>query len=417
MKKLLAVILVLIPCVAGAFFFSPGGSGGGGGTFSGTEISWDNVTGKPTSLVADGYVSSTKILDNTIVNADINSAAGIVGSKLADATIDMAKIRFNHDLGYSKYTGGTGVRLRYHFTDDTGLGYLTLRDNGMASIAGTDNAGTWEGSLTLGIADGSPAAYLRANTGHAVKIQGDNVVIVGQLQSDNVAITGGTISGVTITGSVSGNAGTATALAADPADCSAGQVATGIAASGALSCTANPSVTSMTAGEFISSAADNTRGVTVPNTADPTGANLAAGKMWVTDNSVKVRSNDNTVTFIAGSMTKPYSFGIDNVADSDDVFIWMDLPRAITITKITCFASVDNVVGSLTECTAADVTSCTAVDSTDFTIGGATLQTTATSFDSGFENAGIAAGAHLKWLTTSAPATSNKLSCTIQYRE
>ena len=181
--------------------------------------------------------------------------------------------------------------------------------------------------------------------------------------------------------------------------------------------TDNVTFNSVTAGEFISNAADNTRGVTVPNTADPTTTNLAAGKCWVTDNTWKCRTNDNTVTAIMGAMTKSYGFGIDNVAASDDVFIWMDLPRAITITKVTCFASVDNVVGSLTECTAADVTSCTAVDSTDFTIGGATLQTTATSFTTGFENAGIAAGAHLKWLTTSAPATSNKLSCTIQYRE
>jgi hypothetical protein len=45
---------------------------------------------------------------------------------------------------------------------------------------------------------------------------------------------------------ISGNAGTATALAADPADCAAGQVATGIAASGALTCTATPSVTTLT---------------------------------------------------------------------------------------------------------------------------------------------------------------------------
>lgn len=45
---------------------------------------------------------------------------------------------------------------------------------------------------------------------------------------------------------ISGNAGTATALAADPADCAAGEVATGIAASGALTCTATPSVTTLT---------------------------------------------------------------------------------------------------------------------------------------------------------------------------
>lgn len=49
-----------------------------------------------------------------------------------------------------------------------------------------------------------------------------------------------------IQGSVTGNAATATNLAADPADCAAGQVATGIAASGALSCTATPSVTTLT---------------------------------------------------------------------------------------------------------------------------------------------------------------------------
>lgn len=79
-----------------------------------------------------------------------------------------------------------------------------------------------------------------------------------------------------LTGNVTGNASTATALAADPADCSAGQVATGIAASGALTCTATPSVTTLTgdvtgtasgniantladaAGDIIQASADNT---------------------------------------------------------------------------------------------------------------------------------------------------------------
>lgn len=44
-----------------------------------------------------------------------------------------------------------------------------------------------------------------------------------------------------------GNAATATALAADPADCAAGQVATGINASGTLACTATPTLTTVTA--------------------------------------------------------------------------------------------------------------------------------------------------------------------------
>jgi len=106
------------------------------------------------------------------------------------------------------------------------------------------------------------------------------------------------------TGSITGNAGTASALAADPADCAAGQVATGIAASGALSCTATPTVTTITAGEFISSAADNTRGVVIPNTADPTTTNLAAGKVWFQTAAttyggtgvLRARNGDNTAT-------------------------------------------------------------------------------------------------------------------------
>lgn len=62
---------------------------------------------------------------------------------------------------------------------------------------------------------------------------------------------------------------------------------------------ASPTFTgTVTAPEFLSSAADNTRGVTVPNTADPTTTNLAAGKGWfnTTSNMLKWRNGDNTAT-------------------------------------------------------------------------------------------------------------------------
>lgn len=49
-------------------------------------------------------------------------------------------------------------------------------------------------------------------------------------------ITGGTITGSSLVGPVTGNASTATALAANPADCAADTYATTIAASGALTC-------------------------------------------------------------------------------------------------------------------------------------------------------------------------------------
>ena len=59
----------------------------------------------------------------------------------------------------------------------------------------------------------------------------------------------------------------------------------------------NVTFASVTAGNFISNAADNTRGITVPNTADPTGANLAPGKGWWnnTSNMLKWSGSDNAV--------------------------------------------------------------------------------------------------------------------------
>lgn len=62
--------------------------------------------------------------------------------------------------------------------------------------------------------------------------------------------------------------------------------------------TDNVTFGTVTASEFISNAADNTRGVTVPNTADPTTTNLAAGKGWLnsTSNMLKWRNGDNTAT-------------------------------------------------------------------------------------------------------------------------
>jgi len=114
------------------------------------------------------------------------------------------------------------------------------------------------------------------------------------------------------------------------------------------------------------------------------------------------------------TQTNTFSFGIDNVITSDDILLWR-LVRAITITRVDCYASTDNVVGVLSECLTDNVTSCTAVDSTDWTVTNAVTGFTATS---GFENPGIAAGAWLKWVTTSVGTTnSNKLSCTIQYNE
>jgi hypothetical protein len=176
-------------------------------------------------------------------------------------------------------------------------------------------------------------------------------------------------------------------------------------------------VTTISAGSFISTAADNTRGATIANTADPTGTNLAGGKVWVTDNNVKARSNDNTVTFIAGSMTKTYSFGWDNAATTDNnIFVWPDVgPNGISLISIKCFASDDNVIGVLSGCASDNNASCTKVDDTDWTITNAVAGVSVVA--AAFENAAISAGASLKWTTTSVGSALNRFSCTVRYRE
>ncbi len=169
-------------------------------------------------------------------------------------------------------------------------------------------------------------------------------------------------------------------------------------------------------GGFASGVADGFHYADVTNSGDLDASKQAAGRLSF-DNTAqcfKARNNDNTITFSVGCYVKTFSFGIDNVIDGDDILLWKVL-RAVTITQVDCYASTDNVVGVLSECTAADVTSCTAVDSTDWTV---TNAVGGFSVNSGFENATIAAGAWLKWVTTSEGTTnSNKLSCTVQYRD
>jgi len=109
---------------------------------------------------------------------------------------------------------------------------------------------------------------------------------------------------------------------------------------------------------------------------------------------------------------KTFSFGIDNVVSATDNILLWRVPRAITITQANCYASTDNVVGDLMECATDNVTSCTVLDA--WTVTNAVDPFT----DSSMTDGAVAAGAWLRWSTTSVGTTnSNKLSCTIQYRE
>ena len=501
---------------------------------SSTEFEWAAPSGSGDMTKAvydvgdDGVVDSaiaTAVQDNLITNADINSAAGIVGSKLADNTIGTGKIKITSTGAYSEFiSSGTSVRWLHRLTgDDNIVARVSMHDDGELYMAAYLPLGGTIGELSLTQVDG-------VNT---LSITVDNVYLNGNLYfptgkslfNDNVQITGGTITGVTVgiadnsitipklyttggtasattyyrgdntwaTPSGSGdmtkavydvgddgvvdsaiatavqdnlivNADINSAAAIDATKIANGTVTSaefqylgdvtsaiqaqldllaplispsfttptlGVATATTLSTGQgqyelyamnqdvktdnNVTFNTVTAGEFISSATDGTHKGNVANSG--AASNLTnPGDMAYNLTTSALTIYDNTIAdnVILSAAIKTFSFGIDNVVDGDDILLWK-LVRAATVTQVDCYASTDNVVGVLSECASDNVASCTAVDSADWTV---TNAVTGFSVNSGFENAAIAAGAWLKWVTTSeGTSNSNKLSCTVRYRE
>jgi hypothetical protein len=146
----------------------------GGGPFT-TLSPRTRVTGTPYALrsvsaanadtVTDGSITSAKILDGTIVNADINAAAGIVDTKLA--TISTAlKVSNSATTATSANTANA----------------IVARD-----ASGNFSAGTIIGNLT-GNTSGSAASFTGSLSGDVTGTQGATVVsTVGGVTAANVA--------------------------------------------------------------------------------------------------------------------------------------------------------------------------------------------------------------------------------------
>ena len=115
-----------------------------------TVITNANLTGNVTSVgntttIASGVVTSAMITDDTIVNADINSAAGIVYTKLNLASSGI--VSGSSQISYSGLTGTpAGIVSGSTLAAGSGQGSTTLTTNGVSSgdvtATGLGTAGT-----------------------------------------------------------------------------------------------------------------------------------------------------------------------------------------------------------------------------------------------------------------------------------
>jgi len=131
----------------------------------------------------------------------------------------------------------------------------TSGGGGSGDVTAASDAQTWGGGTgpvvwTFSVTGTDPTISVATgaftfNTDLA--LGANDITMTGSLGATGARVTKGWFTALEVTnaiaGSVTGNAATATALAADPADCPAGYVATGISASGALTCTNTLSVT------------------------------------------------------------------------------------------------------------------------------------------------------------------------------
>jgi len=191
-------------------------------------------------------------------------------------------------------------------------------DNSDAMLKVCIATNTWASSastapLSVGALDGQAAnssgLTIAASTLYAQSADATHPGLVNttsQTFAGAKTFSGGVIGNVT--GAVTGNASTATALAANPADCSAGQFATTIAANGDLTCSQITSTGTITSGIWNGTAVDVAHGGT--------------GRSSLTANALIVGNGTSAVT-----LTSATAFGQMLAADSGGVPVWTGHPH------------------------------------------------------------------------------------------
>jgi hypothetical protein len=187
-------------------WISPGGGGTVTNVATGTGLTGGPITGTGTISIASGGVSSTEIANDTIMDTDINSAAAIAWTKMANLTNDTAL-----------YANGTGDVTSLATVSSTELGYLDGVTGALQTQLGTkvNKAGdTMSGLLRLQTSAvfEDPGAGAFATTIQSATLAANYVLTlpvddgtVGQLlQTDGAGVLSW-VSGATPSGSAGGD--------------------------------------------------------------------------------------------------------------------------------------------------------------------------------------------------------------------
>lgn len=278
-------------------------------TGTAVTITLPSTTGTVVTTGDTGTVTSTMIANNTIVNADINTAAAIAYSKLSltggivNADISTSAAIANSKLANSAVTVGT---------TSIALGASSTTLGGLTSVTSTSFVGALTGNAsTATTLQTARTITLSGDVAGSVSFDGSaNATITATIQADSVALgtdtTGSYVATATAGSgiSISGSGGETAAITVTNTGVLSAVAGTGVTVSGA---TGN---VTFSIGQAVATTSDVTFG-TVTTTGNVTvGGNLTINGTTTTVNSTTLSLSDPMIYLATGNSGNSSDIGI-----------------------------------------------------------------------------------------------------------